>query len=379
MALVLSEEQTMLRDMAKQFFSEQVPVTNLRQLLDDGSEDGFDRDVWKQIVELGFAGILIPEEMGGTGFGPMGIGIVMQEAGRTLAASPLYSTAVLGAGMIMAAGSENQKKELLPQIATGELLLALAIDETNHHNPTNIAMAATRDGNDFVLSGEKKFVIDGHIADKLIVAARTSGEAGDPKGISAFLIDANTPGVTITRTHMVDTRNAANISFDGVKVQSDALLGSADGAYPELENVLDMGRVCLSAEMLGGIETVFDTTLTYLKERKQFDAIIGTFQALQHRAAEMFCEVEICQSVVLDALSALEERRNDIPRAASLAKARLSDASRLITNEGVQMHGGIGMTDAVDVGLFLKRARVQAQMLGDANFHRSRYADLGGY
>jgi alkylation response protein AidB-like acyl-CoA dehydrogenase len=379
MAFVLSEEQTMLRDMAKQFFSEQVPVTNLRQLRDDGSEDGFDRDVWKQIVELGFAGILIPEEMGGTGFGPMGIGIVMQEAGRTLAASPLYSTAVLGAGMIMAAASENQKKELLPQIAAGELLLALAIDETNHHNPANIAMAATRDGNDFVLSGEKKFVIDGHIADKLIVAARTSGEAGDPKGISAFLIDANTPGVTITRTHMVDTRNAANISFDGVKVQSDALLGSADGAYPELENVLDMGRVCLSAEMLGGIETVFDTTLTYLKERKQFDAIIGTFQALQHRAAEMFCEVEICQSVVLDALSALEERRNDIPRAASLAKARLSDASRLITNEGVQMHGGIGMTDAVDVGLFLKRARVQAQMLGDANFHRSRYADLGGY
>ena len=379
MAFVLSEEQTMLRDMAKQFFSEQVPVTNLRQLRDDGSEDGFDRDVWKQIVELGFAGILIPEEMGGTGFGPMGVGIVMQEAGRTLAASPLYSTAVLGAGMIMAAGSENQKKELLPQIAAGELLMALAIDETNHHNPANIAMAATRDGEDFVLSGEKKFVIDGHIAEKLIVATRTSGEAGDPKGISAFLIDANTPGVTITRTHMVDTRNAANISFDGVKVQSDTLLGSADGAYPELENVLDMGRVCLSAEMLGGIETVFETTLTYLKERKQFDAIIGTFQALQHRAAEMFCEVEICQSVVLDALSALEERRNDIPRAASLAKARLSDASRLITNEGVQMHGGIGMTDAVDVGLFLKRARVQAQMLGDANFHRSRYADLGGY
>jgi len=379
MAFVLSEEQTMLRDMAKQFFSEQVPVTNLRQLRDDGSEDGFDRDVWKQIVELGFAGILIPEEMGGTGFGPMGIGIVMQEAGRTLAASPLYSTAVLGAGMIMAAASENQKKELLPQIAAGELLMALAIDETNHHNPANIALAATRDGEDFVLSGEKKFVIDGHIAEKLIVATRTSGEAGDPKGISAFLIDANTPGVTITRTHMVDTRNAANISFDGVKVQSDTLLGSADGAFPELENVLDMGRVCLSAEMLGGIETVFDTTLTYLKERKQFDAIIGTFQALQHRAAEMFCEVEICQSVVLDALSALEERRNDIPRAASLAKARLSDASRLITNEGVQMHGGIGMTDAVDVGLFLKRARVQAQMLGDANFHRSRYADLGGY
>ena len=367
MAFVLSEEQTMLRDMAKQFFSEQVPVTNLRKLRDDESDDGFDRDVWKQIVELGFAGILIPEDLGGTGFGPMGIGIVMQEAGRTLAASPLYSTA------------ESQKKDLLPQVAAGELLLALAIDEANHHNPLNIAMTATKDGGDFVLNGEKRFVIDGHTADKLIVAARTSGTSGDAQGISTFLVDADTAGVSITRTLMVDTRNAANIAFDNVKIPADALLGGLDAAYPELENVLDMGRVCLSAEMLGGIETVFDTTLTYLKERKQFDAIIGTFQALQHRAAEMFCEVEICQSVVLDALSALEERRNDIPRAASLAKARLSEASRLITNEGVQMHGGIGMTDAVDVGLFLKRARVQAQMLGDANFHRSRYADLGGY
>ena len=379
MAFVLSEEQSMLRDMAKQFFSEQVPVSNLRQLRDDGSEDGFDRDVWKQIVDLGFAGILIPEEMGGTGFGPMGIGIVMQEAGRTLAASPLYATAVLGAGMIMAAGSKSQKKELLPQVAAGELLLALAIDETNHHNPAKIAAAATRDGDSFLLSGEKKFVIDGHIANKLIVAARTSCEPGDTHGISAFLVDSDTSGVTITRTQMVDTRNAANISFDAVKVPADALLGGLDATYPELENVLDIGRVCLSAEMLGGIETVFDTTLTYLKERKQFGSIIGTFQALQHRAAEMFCEVEICQSVVLDALSALQERRNDIPRAASLAKARLSEASRLITNEGVQMHGGIGMTDAVDVGLFLKRSRVQAQMLGDANFHRNRYADLGGY
>jgi len=379
MAFVLSEEQSMLRDMAKQFFSEQVPVSNLRQLRDDGSEDGFDREVWKQIVELGFAGILIPEEMGGTGFGPMGIGIVMQEAGRTLAASPLYATAVLGAGMIMAAGSKSQKQELLPQVAAGELLLALAIDETNHHNPAKIAAAATRDGDSFLLSGEKKFVIDGHIANKLIVAARTSCEPGDTQGISAFLVDSETSGVTITRTQMVDARNAANISFDAVKVPANALLGGLDATYPELENVLDIGRVCLSAEMLGGIETVFDTTLTYLKERKQFGSIIGTFQALQHRAAEMFCEVEICQSVVLDALSALQERRNDIPRAASLAKARLSEASRLITNEGVQMHGGIGMTDAVDVGLFLKRARVQAQMLGDANFHRNRYADLGGY
>ena len=379
MALVLTEEQTMLRDMAKDFFTEQVPVTNLRKLRDEEDADGYDKAVWQQIVELGFAGILIPEEHGGTGFGPMGLGIVMKEAGRTLAASPLYSTAVLGAGLVMAAGSETQKAELLPKIAAGELLTALALDETTHHNPLNTAMAAEKSSDGYTLSGEKRFVIDGHIADKLIVVARTSGKAGNTKGLSMFLVDPSAKGVSVARTHMVDSRNAALVQFDNVGVAADDALGGIDAAWPELENVLDLGRVCIAAEMLGGAETVFDTTLDYLKERKQFGAIIGTFQALKHRAAEMFCEVEICQSVVLDALSALDERRNDVPRAASLAKARVGDAARLITNEGVQMHGGIGMTDAVDVGLFLKRARVQAQMLGDTNFHRARYADLGGY
>ena len=379
MALVLTEEQTMLRDMAKQFFTEQVPVTNLRQLRDDKDQDGYDKQVWQQIVELGFSGILIPEEQGGTGFGPIGLGIVMQEAGRTLAASPLYPTAILSAGLILAAGSEQQKAALLPQIAGGELLMAVAMEEGPHHNPKQIAMTAEKDGDAYVLSGDKRFVIDGHIADKLIVVARTSGAPGDDKGLSMFVLDADTDGVEITRTHMVDSRNAANVRFDNVKLSADQALGGIDAALPELESVLDLGRACLAAEMLGGIEAVFDSTIEYLKERKQFGVIIGTFQALKHRAAEMFCEVEICQSVVLDALSALDERRNDVPRAASLAKARLGDSARLITNEGVQMFGGIGMTDAVDVGLYLKRARVQAQMLGDTNYHRARYADLGGY
>lgn len=379
MALVLTEEQTMLRDMAKQFFTEQVPVTNLRQLRDDKDQDGYDKQVWQQIVELGFSGILIPEEQGGTGFGPIGLGIVMQEAGRTLAASPLYSTAILSAGLILAAGSERQKAALLPQIAGGELLMAVAMEEGPHHNPKQIAMTAEKDGDAYVLSGDKRFVIDGHIADKLIVVARTSGAPGDDKGLSMFVLDADSDGVEITRTHMVDSRNAANVRFDNVKLSADQALGGIDAALPELESVLDLGRACLAAEMLGGIEAVFDSTIEYLKERKQFGVIIGTFQALKHRAAEMFCEVEICQSVVLDALSALDERRNDVPRAASLAKARLGDSARLITNEGVQMFGGIGMTDAVDVGLYLKRARVQAQMLGDTNYHRARYADLGGY
>lgn len=379
MALVLSEEQTMLKDMAKDFFAEQVPVTNLRKLRDEEDENGYDKEVWQQIVELGFAGILIPEEQGGTGFGPMGLGIVMKEAGRTLAATPLYATAVLGAGLVLKAGSEAQKADLLPKIAAGELLMALALEERNHHNPAAVATTATKDGGDFVLNGEKTFVLDGHIADKLIVVARSGGSAGDTQGLSMFLVDANADGVSIQRTIMVDHRNSANVKLENVKVSANALLGGEGGAFADLEPVLDLGRICMAAEMLGGAETVFDTTLDYLKERKQFGKIIGTFQALQHRAAEMFCEIEICQSVLLDALSALDERRNDIPQLASLAKTRIGDAARLITNEGVQLHGGIGMTDAVDIGLFIKRARVQAQIFGDSGYHRDRYADIGGY
>lgn len=379
MALVLSEEQTMLKDMAKDFFAEQVPVTNLRKLRDEEDENGYDKEVWQQIVELGFAGILIPEEQGGTGFGPMGLGIVMKEAGRTLAATPLYATAVLGAGLVLKAGSEAQKADLLPKIAAGELLMALALEERNHHNPAAVATTATKDGGDYVLNGEKTFVLDGHIADKLIVVARSGGSAGDTQGLSMFLVDANADGVSVQRTIMVDHRNSANVKLENVKVSANALLGGEGGAFADLEPVLDLGRICMAAEMLGGAETVFDTTLDYLKERKQFGKIIGTFQALQHRAAEMFCEIEICQSVLLDALSALDERRNDIPQLASLAKARIGDAARLITNEGVQLHGGIGMTDAVDIGLFIKRARVQAQIFGDSGYHRDRYADIGGY
>ncbi len=378
MAFVLSEEQTMLRDMAAQFFAEQVPTANLRQLRDADDALGYDPAIWQQIVELGFAGILIPEDFGGTGFGATGMGIVMQQAGRTLAASPLFATSCLGAGMIMEIGREEQKQELLPQVADGSLLLAVAIDESSHHNPSLIACTASKNGDAYVLNGQKTFVLDGHIAQKLIVIAREDG-AKDATGLMAFLVDANTAGVTITRTKMVDSRNAANITFDNVALSAGDMLGNGPASRESIEKVLDLGRIIIAAEMLGGVEMVFETTLDYLKERKQFGQIIGSFQALQHRAAEMFCEVEIAQAVVQDGLTAIEENRNDVPQAASLAKARLGDTARLVTNEGVQMHGGIGMTDAVDVGLYIKRARVQAQILGDSTFHTSRYASLGSY
>ncbi len=379
MAFILTEEQTLLRETAQKFFNEQVPVADFRNLRDSEDAKGYNPALWQQMAELGFAGILVDGEYGGIGCGAQEMGIVCQEAGRTLAATPLFSTAVLGAGLIGAAGSPAQKQSLLPKIANGETLTALALEETAHHAPAQVALDAKKSGAGYTLSGEKRFVMDGHIADKIIVAARTSGESGQQNGITLFIVDADTKGLTITRTSMVDSRNAANITFDKVAVAASDIVGSLDDGFSTLDNVLDMARACMAAEMLGGIEVVFDTTLTYLKERKQFGAHIGSFQALQHRAADMFCEIEICRSVVLNALSALSERRNDAAQSTSLAKARVTQAARLITNEGVQMHGGVGMTDEYDVGLYMKRARVQAQIFGDTRYHEARYADLGGY
>ena len=379
MALVLSEEQQLLRDTATQFFQDRAPIANLRKLRDTKSADGFDRAVWKEMADLGFAGILTSEKYGGTDFGPVGLGLVLEQSGRTLAASPLISTVLVCGSAVQLAGSATQRQDLLSAIAAGEIIMALALEEGAHHNPTHIATKATSEGNAFRLSGSKTFVLDGHVADKLIVAARTSGDVNAKTGITLFIVDAKAKGVTITRTLMVDNRNAANVTFDNVAISADAVLGSVDGGSDVIEQVLDIARIGLAAEMLGSIQEVFDTTVEYLKERKQFGVPIGSFQALKHRISDLFAEIELCRSVVLDALSALEARRNDVPLIASLAKARLSDTARRMTNEGLQMRGGMGMTDQFDIGLFMKRARVAAATFGDANFHRDRYATLEGF
>lgn len=379
MALALTEEQQLLRDTATQFFQERVPIANLRKLRDTKDPLGFDRAVWKEMADLGFAGILISEKYGGTDFGPIGLGLVLEQAGRTLAASPLVSTVLLSGSAVQLAGNATQRQDILSGIAAGELIMALAFEERPHHNPVHISTKAVSEGSGFRISGKKTFVLDGHVADRLIVAARTAGADTDKAGVTLFLVDPKAPGVKVTRTLMVDSRNAANIEFDNVAVPAESVLGSIDGGNDVLTQTLDIARIGLSAEMLGLVQAVFDQTLAYLKERKQFGVTIGSFQALKHRAAIMFSEIELCRSVVLDALSALETRRNDVPQAASLAKARLSDTARLLTNEGLQMHGGMGMTDQFDIGLFMKRARVAAATFGDANFHRDRYAALEGF
>lgn len=379
MSLVFNEEQRLLKDTAKEFLASNAPVEALRKLRDSKDELGYNKALWGQMAELGWASIVLPEEYDGLDFGFMGLGAIIEETGHTLTATPLFSTVVLGASVLMLAGSDAQKQAALPSIAVGELTLALALEESNHHDPAGVALTAEKSAEGYTLNGKKTFVLDGHSADKLIVVARTSGVAGETDGISLFLVDGDATGVTRQRTIMADSRNTANISFDNVQVPADALVGSEGQGWDALNTTLDRGRICMAAEMFGGAEECFDRTVEYLKDRKQFDVKIGTFQALQHRASEMYIELQLSKSVVLDALSAIDENRPDLSQMASLAKARLNDVYKLVTNEAVQMHGGIGVTDELEIGFFLKRARVAMQILGDAGFHRDRYATLCGY
>jgi len=379
MSLTLNEEQRLLQQTAREFLAANAPVSALRALRNSADALGYSADLWAQMVELGWAGIVIPEEYGGLGFGFAGLGAVLEETGRTLAASPLFASCVLGASAVLLGGSVAQKNAILPRIAAGELTLALALEESHHHDPLGIALQATPDDDGYRLQGSKQFVLDGHSADMLVVVARSHGNPGTAGGISLFLLDAATPGIVRRRSHLMDNRNAARIEFNSVMVSRDALLGDEGTAGAALEQVLDRGRAAIAAEMLGGATEMFERTVDYLKQREQFGTRIGTFQALQHRAAHMFSELELCRSVVLDACSSVDENPSLLPFSASLAKARLNDTIELVSNEAVQMHGGIGTTDELDIGLFLKRARVTAQILGDSRYHRARYATLRGF
>jgi acyl-CoA dehydrogenase len=379
MALAFNEEQRSLKDTAREIAQNRSPVEEFRKLRDTNDPLGFSEELWKELVELGWSGMTFPEEYGGYGFGYMGLAGCMKELGRTLAPSPLLSSVLLSGATILYGGSEEQKQQWIPEIIAGEKRFALALDEGFHHDPVKTAMTASKDGDSFTLHGNKVMVIDGMGADYLVVVARTSGNVGDSSGISLFIVDANSSGISSKKTGTIDSRNYASISFENVSVAAENLLGEADNGFAALDKALDRGRICLAAEMLGGIEEAFQRTVEYLKEREQFGAIIGTFQALQHRAAHMYTQIEMCKSSLMSALSALEEDKEETAALISACKALITETSELVTNEAVQLHGGIGVTDELDIGLFLKRARVSAELLGSASFNYSRYASLEGF
>jgi len=344
MALVLNDEQLMLRDAARDFLQGRAPVSHLREIRDSGNTDGFSREIWAEMVEMGWTGILVPEEYGGLGYGYTGMGIVLEESGRTLTPSPLLGTAMTAVAALTTAGSAEQCAAILPGVVSGEHLLALATA-----------------------------VVDGHVADTFIVSAWTGG------GVSLFLVPANAEGVSVQRYPELDIHAVAAVDFDHVALGEGSLLGNLDKGQATLDRILDVARIGSSAELLGIAQEAFERTLEYLKERKQFGVHIGSFQALQHRAAHLFGEIEMCKSLVLKALQTLDESSGECAELASMTKAKLSETAHKATTEAVQMHGGIGMTDEFDIGFFLKRCRILETLYGDRYFHLDRFARQRGY
>lgn len=381
MSMLLSEEQSMAAESARAFCTERAPVRQLRQLRDSAHPDGFDRDTWRDMVELGWAAIPWSTALGGLDFGYRSLGVITEETGRTLLASPLHATVWIGGTACQLDTNEARRRELLPKLAGGELLMALALEESHHHAPYGVRMQARRDGNRYRLTGRKTMVIDGHVADKLIVVTRTSGVSGERSGLTVFLVDRTSRGVSTQRMQLIDSRNAAEVCFDDVAVSVDDVLGEVDAGSDFIDRVLDAGRIGLAAEMLGSLQECFDRTMTYLRERQQFGVPIGSFQALKHRAAKLYCDVELSRSCVISALLALDEpaSADRVAPLASAAKAKVGDTFRQVALEAVQMHGGNGMTDEFDIGLFLKRAAVADVLLGDVRFHRDRYGTLSGH
>ena len=379
MPLYLTEEQTMLRDSARDFMAENAPPAALRALRDQRSDDGFSRDLWAKFADMGFTGVLVPEGHGGLGLGHVEAGVVMEQIGANLSASPLLASGIAAVSLLKHAGSTAQQAAWLPRLATGEAIATIAVDEGRKHRPLHTALRAEQQGGGWMLDGAKTFVLDGHVADAWLVVARSAGQPGDAAGLSLFIVPRGTAGVAVERTVMVDAHNAARLSFSHVTLPADALLGTAgEGAAP-LQAALDAGRAAAAAEALGLAEEVFDRTVQYLKERKQFGKLIGEFQALQHRAAHLYSEIEITRGAVLRAQQLLDEASPRAHEAVAVAKARAGRTAARAVQEGVQMHGGMGMTDAFDIGLFMKRARVLDELWGDANHQLDQFALGRGY
>ncbi len=378
MPLYHNDDQTMLKDSVAPFMADAAPVSHLRSLRDSNDETGFSRDLWRQFAEMGFTGILVPEAHGGMGMGHMEAGIVLEEIGRNLTPSPFLATSVAAASALSAAGGA-QADAWLPRIASGDAIVALAIDEGVKHRPDRTAMQAKRDGNGFALSGAKRFVVGGHAADMLLVIARTGGASGETDGLTLFAVPKDASGMSADPRRLVDSSLASHVTFDNVRVDADAVVGEVDAGWAALAPLLSAARTGAAAEMIGVAQGAADMTLAYLKQRKQFGQMIGEFQALQHRAAHLYSELEIARAAVMKAQQLLDEGNVGAELMVSVAKAKAGRTANLAVREGVQMHGGIGMTDEYDIGLYMKRDRALAEFMGDAAYHTDRVARMSGY
>ena len=374
MALITNEEQQMLKTSTKEFLDLKSPLSSLR-VLRDHSYKTHDKDLWMEMVEMGWTALTIPEEYNGLNFGYVGLGQVLEEMGRKLTLSPIISTVLMSSTLTSLSKNEILKTKLFQEIMNGSKLVSIAHEEGIQHNPNTINSLLSKQGEGYVLNGKKNFVIDGSISDYLIVSSKD--ESGS--NTMLVLVDSKSDGITYNNKVHMDSRTYSDISFSNVKVDKSNLLSEENDGDSILEKTFDIARVGLAAEMLGSVQEAFEMTMSYLKEREQFGVKIGSFQALQHRSALMFGEIELCKSIVLKALQAIDSNDSNLPKLASLAKAKLGMTFKLVSNEAVQMHGGIGVTDDADIGFFLKRARVIQRILGDSNYHLDRLAKINNY
>lgn len=379
MPLYHNEDQAMLADTATQFMAEEGAIAKqLRHWRDTGCKDGFGHDLWKQFAEMGFTGILVDEDDGGMGMGHVEAGIVLEQIGRNLTPSPFLTSSVLAATALKS-GSDDLRGRYLPGLLSGESVFAVAIDEGAKHRPDRIKTRAEKSGNGFKLSGQKDFVIHGASADMIVVAARTSGADDDNDGITLFAVPKDASGIDHDAVRLVDSSVATHMKMDGVELDGDAVIGDVDGGREILNKVLNAGRIGAAAEGCGVAGGAMDMTIDYLKQRKQFGKLIGEFQALQHRAAHLYSEVEIARAVTIKAGQLLDADSEKADLMVAVAKAKVGKAASLAVKEGVQMHGGIGMTDEYDIGLYMKRDRALQEFLGDVYYHAGRVAEMSGY
>lgn len=374
---LLTDDQKLIQDTARQFLAEEGSIARqLRHWRDTGCSDGFGTALWKQFAELGLTGICIPESAGGAGMGATEAGLVLEEIGRNLTPSPFLTTAVAA---VRALEGSAQAERWFPGILAGETVAALAIDEGKHHDPARVALEATRSGNGFALSGAKQFVVHGKAADVILVAARTGGSPGETDGITLFAIEKGAAGMAVENVTLADSSKAARLTFDNVQVDADAVVGDVDAGWAPLTRALDAGRAGAAAELVGVAAGASDMTFDYLKQRRQFGKLIGEFQALQHRAAHLYGEIEIARAAALKAAELLDAGDPRAELMVSVAKAKAGRSAALAVQEGVQMHGGIGMTDEHDIGLYMKREAVLSELFGSPRFHANRVAELSGY
>ena len=375
--MTLTDDQRMLHDSVAPFMADEGAIKQqLRHWRDIGCKDGFGHGLWKQFAELGLTGILIPEAQGGAGLGMVEAGLVLEEVGRNLTPSPFLTTAVAA---VRALEGSAQAERWFPGIIAGDTVAALAIDEGRRHDPSRVALEAKRSGNGFALSGTKQFVVHGASADVILVAARTAGTAGERDGLTLFAVEQGAAGLSVDNVALVDSSKAARLTFDGVSVDADAVVGEVDGGWSPWSRALNAGRAGAAAELVGVAAGASAMTLDYLRQRKQFDKYIGEYQALQHRAAHLYGEIEIARAAALKAAQLLDAGDPRAELMVSVAKAKAARVAALAVQEGVQMHGGIGMTDEHDIGLFMKREAVLGNLFGSATWHAGEVARISGY